>query len=149
MICTSILIIEDNDEIREVLEDALKSEGYRVYSVKNGREGLAALKRIEGPCLILLDMMMPEMNGWEFMEYHQPNTAFPMPVVVISALGATQALSKGALPLNATGYIRKPVDLSTLYEIVRQYCGVPGEAQFDPILRVESGIPGMSNELAG
>jgi CheY-like chemotaxis protein len=129
MHCKSILIVEDNDDIRETLEQVLKMEGYRVYAVSNGRDALAALKRAEGPSLILLDMMMPVMNGWEFLEVQKNDHVLAtLPVVVVSALGAAAALASKKEPVPAVGYIKKPIALNPLMEIVQQYCGKGDEA---------------------
>ncbi|HUP56553.1 MAG TPA: response regulator [Bdellovibrionota bacterium] len=124
MICKSILIAEDNDDIRETLEEVLKMEGYRVHAVKNGREALRALKQIEGPALILLDLMMPVMNGWEVLEAQRENNVIrPLPVVVVSAISAAMALKHKEKLVSAAGYLSKPVSLDSLLEIVRQHCG--------------------------
>jgi CheY-like chemotaxis protein len=126
--CKSILIVEDNDDIRETLEEVLRMEGYRVYAVSNGRDALAALKRVDGPSLILLDMMMPVMNGWEFLEVQKSDHVLAtLPVVVVSALGAAAALACKKDPVPAVGYIKKPIALNPLMEIVQQYCGMGDE----------------------
>ena len=122
--CKSILIVEDNDDIRETLEQVLKTEGYNVCAVTNGRDALVALKKVPAPALVLLDLMMPVMNGWEFMEAQKEDAVFAsLPVVVVSALNAPTALSNNAIPLPAVGYIKKPIALNTLMDIVVQYCG--------------------------
>jgi CheY-like chemotaxis protein len=125
--CRSILIADDHDDIRETLEQVLRMEGYRVHAVRNGQEALHALKEIEGPCLILLDLMMPVMNGWEFLEAQQKNAVVkPLPVVVVSAITAALALKHKDKLVSAAGYLSKPIPLNSLLEIVQQYCG-PGE----------------------
>lgn len=129
MKCTSALIVDDNVDIREAMEEALRTAGYRVYGVKNGKEAIAALKMIPGRPLVLLDMMMPVMDGWEFLSRFSTGEGNganeggkPTPVVVVSALGANAALADktGALP--AVGYIKKPFDLDSLLSLVGQYC---------------------------
>lgn len=126
MTCKSILVVEDNNDIRETVEDVLRTEGYRVHAVGNGREAIQALKRIDGPCLILLDMMMPLFNGWEFLEAQKNNARFAdLPVVVMSALDAQTALVRGSSVVAARGYIRKPIDLDVLMRIVQDYCEPP------------------------
>jgi CheY-like chemotaxis protein len=133
MTCKSILIVEDNQDIRDTLEDVLKTEGYQVYAVKNGSEAVLALKRIPGPALILLDMMMPVMDGWAFLEAQKAdNVLAGLPVVVISALGAAKALTSSPLgmegapgkePVQAVGYLRKPIAYDALLEVAREHCG--------------------------
>ncbi|MEO5970924.1 MAG: response regulator, partial [Bdellovibrionia bacterium] len=63
MLCKCILIIEDEETIRDSLQFFLEFEGYQVYSASNGREGLDILSKLDLPCLILLDLMMPVMDG--------------------------------------------------------------------------------------
>ena len=70
--CESILIVEDNDAIREALETILSIEGYTTHAVRSGREAIAVLKHVQGPCLILLDLIMPIMNGWDFLKAGGP-----------------------------------------------------------------------------
>jgi CheY-like chemotaxis protein len=82
-----ILVIEDDAKIRFVIGERLREEGYTVAQAANGREALAYLQRANPlPCVILLDLMMPILNGWEFLRIRQHNPLFaPIPVVVISA----------------------------------------------------------------
>jgi CheY-like chemotaxis protein len=113
----SVLIIDDEEGIREALQLALEFEGYDVHTAANGEEGLELLDRIRRPCLILLDLMMPVMNGWEFAvaiaksELHKS-----IPVVVVSAFD-TQAQG---LPVRSV--LKKPIDLSTLLDTVHHWC---------------------------
>jgi CheY-like chemotaxis protein len=126
MRCKNILIVEDHADIRDSMEETLKGEGYEVYAVTNGRDAMGVLKRLAGPTLILLDMMMPVMNGWEFLEAHRAPADhfgdYALPVVVISAIEAFSALVSKGRPLPAIGYIRKPVSLNALLEIVQSHC---------------------------
>ncbi|MEO5970088.1 MAG: response regulator [Bdellovibrionia bacterium] len=68
MRCKSILVVEDEESIRENFQLLLELEGYSVFTASNGKESLRILKTIEKPCLILLDLLMPVMNGMEFLE---------------------------------------------------------------------------------
>jgi CheY-like chemotaxis protein len=121
--CQSILIVEDNPEIRETVAEILRLEGYDVYPVPDGKQALRMLRHVPSPTLILLDMMMPVMSGWEFLEAQHADAKFAhLPVVVMSALKAPQALHSESEPLDVRGYLRKPVDLETLLEIVALYC---------------------------
>jgi CheY-like chemotaxis protein len=74
-ISRNILLIEDESDIRTILKDALEWEGYRVYTASNGREGMEILLGMPAPSLILLDLMMPVMNGWEFANALQTDRA--------------------------------------------------------------------------
>jgi len=111
------LIIEDDMAIREALRDVLEMEGYKIYSAANGKEGLAYLPMMTGPCLILLDLMMPVMNGWEVAAALRDDTILAtIPVVVVTAYPAK------AKEVQARSIIRKPIDLEVLLNIVSKYC---------------------------
>jgi DNA-binding response OmpR family regulator len=111
-----ILIIEDDPDIRESLELVLTLEGYRTITASNGREGLAHLDRADPPSLILLDLMMPVMNGWDFLSAQRATRSATIPVVVVSAAG------EAARPVDADAYVAKPVDLDRLLDVVHQFC---------------------------
>ena len=112
-----VLVIEDNKEIQDSLKMALETEDYTVFTADNGKEGLELLTKIPTPCLILLDLLMPVMNGWEFIEAISTDLMFSMiPVVVVSAL----ADKKDAIKID--GYIQKPIELNSLLEILRKHC---------------------------
>src|SRR5215471_13743137 len=82
----SILLIEDEVDIRTILKDALEWEGYCVYTASNGKEGIDLLTKIPPPSLILLDLMMPVMNGWEFADALDVDRACrDIPIVILSA----------------------------------------------------------------
>lgn len=114
----SILVIEDNKEIQDSLKLALEVEGYDVFTADNGKEGMDKLARIPTPCLILLDLMMPVMNGWEFIEAISKDLMLSsIPVVVVSAFGDKKGTPK------TEGYIQKPIDLDALLNTVCKHCG--------------------------
>src|SRR5258706_14472013 len=82
----TILLIEDDPDIREELADVLDARGYHVLVAANGKAGLDLLATMESPCLILLDLMMPVMHGWEFLEAKAKTAALSeIPVVILSA----------------------------------------------------------------
>jgi len=115
--CPSLLIIEDEKDIRESLQQALEFEGYNVSSAENGQEALRLLNAIQGPCLILLDLMMPIMNGWEFLDaLKDDHILATIPVVIVSAY------SDRAKTVKASGFVKKPIDLDILFRIVKKYC---------------------------
>ena len=118
--CLKIFIVEDDDNIREIFSLALKFEGYDVESFANGQEAIDRLRKTIEPCLVLLDMMMPVLNGEGFMEqFHKlPATIIPIPVFLISATSTKQESQK----MGCRGFIKKPVDLDALLSIVRQFC---------------------------
>lgn len=118
--CRSILIIEDDKGIQNSLKLALEIEGYQVFTADNGRQGLDILPKIPPVCLILLDLMMPVMNGIEFLEEIGKDIMLStIPVVFVTAFGET------AKKLNSKQVIEKPVDLNILLDSVREWCGGP------------------------
>lgn len=110
-----VLVIEDDANIRDVLKLALNFEGYEVITAKNGREGLDALQGQTKPGLILLDLMMPVMNGWEFVdELKERKTFNDIPIVVVSAY------SERAKAIDCTDFVVKPLELETLLTSVNK-----------------------------
>lgn len=113
-----ILLVEDDDDYREGLADILRSEGYSVRCAANGLEALEYLKKSESrPSLILLDLMMPVMNGWDFRERMLAEASLvDIPVIILSAApGATDAAA-----LHPAGALQKPVELAALLKLVEQ-----------------------------
>lgn len=120
--CRSILIVEDDADIRETLKYALELEGYEVTTAHNGRDGLEQLPKMAKPCLILLDLMMPVMNGWEFANALQDDMVLAtIPVIVVTAF----ADRAGGIP--AKGVIKKPIDIDLLFSTAHRYCGKNGK----------------------
>src|SRR5215470_6846887 len=106
----NILLIEDEVDIRTILKDALEWEGYCVYTASNGKEGIEILPEIPTPSLILLDLMMPVMNGWEFADALETDRAYAdIPIVTLSAF------SDSGKRIRANGSLKKPVDLGVLF----------------------------------
>jgi CheY-like chemotaxis protein len=115
----SILIVEDESSIRAVLTEILVDEGYRVVSATNGMEALAYLRQHTHPRLILLDLGMPVMTGWEFRaEQQRHSTLREIPVIVMSAL---PDLDRRAAALGVAGCLNKPIDIDVLLDMVAQY----------------------------
>jgi two-component system chemotaxis response regulator CheY len=123
-----ILIVEDDDETRTDLAELLGSEGYEVVTATNGDEALKLLDASEPPKLILLDLLMPVMNGWDFRtrQLAKPSLA-AIPVVILS--GAANVL-RSAVSLSAAGYLTKPLRLTQLLETIQRVRAAPeGELQ--------------------
>ena len=119
--CNGILIVEDDLIIRETIKELLEMEGYPVFTAQHGKEGIELLKTLSPPCMILLDLMMPVMNGQEFLEVlrKEASTALcSIPIIVVSAVidGAK------AKELKVTDYIRKPINLDKLVSVTKLYC---------------------------
>jgi CheY-like chemotaxis protein len=116
-----VLVVEDDVDIRDLIADILRLEGYAVEAVENGQEALDILRKGgPHPRLILLDMMMPVMNGWEFRaaQAEDPQIA-GIPVVILTGGGNASAAAQG---LGVDTFLRKPVDLDELLAIVKKYC---------------------------
>ncbi len=125
-VCKSILIVEDEPGIRENLQALLELEGYRIFTASNGEEGLRLLRRMPRPCLILLDLLMPVLNGMEFLEAKSHEDAIAaIPVCIVSGVAERPDMSK------ASAFIKKPIELDGLLRFVRSYCGVPEDRRSD------------------
>lgn len=115
----NILVIEDDGATRDALALFLRGEGYTVAVVKNGQEGLDHLRHTPPPDLILLDLLMPTMDGYTFREEQQRDPALAcIPVVVLSAAGVVAA--QGDL-LGDVGYLQKPVDADLLLSAIHRF----------------------------
>ena len=114
MTVSSVLVVDDNEDIREVLAMILEEEGYRVSRAANGRAALEVVAR-EMPALILLDMKMPVMDGWEFAAELRRRYAESAPIVVISA---AEDARRRAAEIGAQAWLGKPFDLRQLVAIV-------------------------------
>jgi CheY-like chemotaxis protein len=113
-----IMVVEDEDEAREILVQILEFEGFSVCSFANGADALDYIKSGTEPCLIVLDIMMPVMDGREFRAVLLKNPAWAkIPTVVVTALE-----SSSIRQLDVTKVLRKPVDVNALLSVVRQNC---------------------------
>lgn len=107
---TLVLVVDDDPDILEAVCDILEGEGYRVARARNGREALTRIDE-ERPLLILLDLMMPVMDGHAFAQVlHGRERDRAIPIVVISADGDPQK----AAALGARGFLAKPFDIDAL-----------------------------------
>lgn len=114
-----VLIVEDDSDVLEIMRDLIEALGYKVVTAENGQRALNHLNNMaEMPCLILLDLMMPVMNGWEFVIEARKNAILAeIPVVVVSAFDRDSKET-----LNVAGRLRKPVTYDQLTTVVRQFC---------------------------
>ena len=118
----TILIVDDDLSIRSALAELLEDEGYLVAVVRTGQEAIRYLEQhSQPPCLILLDMMMPEMSGLEFRRYQQEHP--PLANIPVVAMSANLHLAQAAQVLGVTDYLQKPFDLPTLMSAVVRNCG--------------------------
>jgi CheY-like chemotaxis protein len=114
----SVLLVEDDRDIREAVSAVLEAEGYTVLTAENGHEALKVLERGQ-PCVVLLDLMMPVMNGWDFMEAVKKTRRLEdLPVVVVSAYSERKA--EGVRRV-----LKKPLDVNQLLAAVADYCCCP------------------------
>ena len=116
----TILVVDDDDDARAALCELLADAGYRCLEAANGQEAVDRLSTTaEPPAVILLDLMMPRMNGWQFREWQrQSPERSTIPVVVLSAAadGAEEAKK-----LAVADFIAKPIDLARLLGAIERY----------------------------
>src|SRR4051812_42605664 len=111
-----ILIVDDDDDIREVLAVVLQAEGHQVEAAADGLEALDRLRRGSPPSLILLDLMMPKLDGESFMKVMARDSHLAhIPVCILT--GHQDAREK-AVRLGAVGYLVKPIELEQLTAMV-------------------------------
>jgi CheY-like chemotaxis protein len=117
--CCSVLVVDDDPEVRELLRVALGTDGYHVACVGNGREALNHLRSHADTCMILLDLMLPVMNGADFRyaQLHDRALAW-IPVILMSGAGDSD---RRASELGVRALVRKPLDLD---EVKRALCSV-------------------------
>jgi DNA-binding response OmpR family regulator len=115
-----VLIIDDDYAIREMLQEALEDAGYRVMGAENGAQALEVLEEgAELPRIILLDLMMPEMTGWEFRREQQLNDRLAaIPVIVLSA---RSNLHHESSALAVADYLPKPLHIGELLAVVARH----------------------------
>jgi CheY-like chemotaxis protein len=120
-----ILIVEDDLATREALALFLATEGYHVSTAPDGLAALQQLRNGEHPSLIVLDLMMPVMDGWQFRSEQQADPALAdIPVIVCSAGGR---VSQRAASLEALAYFDKPVEPTELLAVIHRCCPPPVE----------------------
>ncbi|HEY8207480.1 MAG TPA: response regulator [Myxococcaceae bacterium] len=112
-----VLVVDDDRDIREGLQDLLESEGHTVFTASDGQDALEVLATIPRPGLVLLDLMMPRMNGQRFLQHVRGDPALAqLSIVVLTAAPAT------VQDVAVAGLLRKPPDLDELLRIVGRFC---------------------------
>ena len=112
----TVLLVEDEEDLRESMRDALELNGYTVVAGRDGQEALVELDRIEHVCLVLLDLIMPRMNGWVVFEKMRARPALAaVPVIVHSS-------APGAAPRGVTRVLQKPLAFERLLSVVHEFC---------------------------
>jgi CheY-like chemotaxis protein len=118
----SVLIVDDDLDILAALAELLESQGYAVTMVTDARAALSHLRDGLRPCVILLDLMMPGMNGWDFRTEQLKDVDLrDIPVVIVTAADVTEAALKAQL--GDISLLRKPAAEDELISIVRRHCG--------------------------
>ena len=118
----TILIVDDDFDIRDSVSDILTDEGFVVATANDGLDALQYLREQPAPCLILLDWMMPRCDGSQFLTQQAADEKIAsIPVVILTADARVQA----KMPkMEARDFLGKPVKLKRLLEVVKRYCGV-------------------------
>ena len=118
-----LLLVEDDDDVAGAAAAILESEGYTVTRATDGEDALRALRAGLGPCAIVLDLMMPGMNGIEFrrVQLGDPNIA-DVPVVVVSGV---ENMIPEIRAMHVARCFRKPVDWDQLLGVVNSICAMP------------------------
>ncbi len=113
-----ILVVEDDQDIRESVVEVLEDEGFSVAAAADGREALQHLRgTAQRPDLIVLDLMMPIMNGFQFLEEQLKDAVLArIPVLVVTADANARAKAEG---LGARGFVQKPVKIQPLLDIIQ------------------------------
>jgi two-component system chemotaxis response regulator CheY len=117
----TVLVVEDDIDIREALAEVIEDRNYHAVRADNGEVALQKL-RASGtvPCVILLDMMMPVMDGREFLTLQQNDEALKaIPVVLLSAHADA---ARAAAQLKTAGFLKKPIDLRELLRTIDRFC---------------------------
>jgi CheY-like chemotaxis protein len=109
-----LLLVDDDDFLREALAEALAYEGHEIASASDGAQALALLERGLAPDAVLLDLMMPVLDGWGFVERQQSEARWAdIPVIVLTAIGTLPR------PIEARTVLHKPFRIETLLEALR------------------------------
>lgn len=112
----TILVIEDDHDTRVAIRLALENTGHRIYSATNGSEGLRLLKKLGNPDLIVVDMIMPIMNGIEFIQAKESDPQYSdIPLLVITSFKEKLQF------IGDNSFLMKPLDLDVLLSKVNSY----------------------------
>jgi len=112
---THVLVVDDDRAIREMLRVALEAEGYTVWTLADGRNVVATLLEASGPCVVLLDLMMPGVSGWDVCLALRADARLARHPVAVMTAGL---LAGDPYPAPARALLRKPFDLEQVYDLV-------------------------------
>jgi CheY-like chemotaxis protein len=117
--CDVLLVVDDDTDLRKTMREILEASGYRVEEAGHGKEALTALRAGLRPCLIILDLMMPEMDGYEFKRRHDADPELAqIPVLVVTAFRVPPQWEADA----TTEVMHKPFDIKRILTVVEKYC---------------------------
>ncbi|HVR61659.1 MAG TPA: response regulator [Polyangia bacterium] len=131
----TVLLVEDDPEVRDVLEDELEENGYNVIPAANGKQALdfLTLNRPEKADVVILDLMMPMVSGWEVLEHMHANPQLAdIPVIVLSAVSLDRSSAAGRTArgaprpvstVNVCRFIAKPFSLGQIFDALSHCCG--------------------------
>ena len=117
-----VLIVDDDDELSEVLRQALRESGYAVATVRHGAAALELIERIQ-PDLILLDLTMPIMDGWSFVSQYRRTAKAGARIVLLTGHPNVREISR---TLGADAYVEKPFELTDLIGTVQEHVAATG-----------------------
>ena len=119
----TVLVVDDDADLLDAVREVIEEERFRVLTARDGEEALGLLEAGETPCLILLDMKMPGMNGQEFRRRQLGNPRLAeIPVVGFTGIADSESEARR---LALSSFLRKPVNLHQLLEAVAHYCSDP------------------------
>jgi CheY-like chemotaxis protein len=121
-----LMIVDDDDDLRDILAEIMTAQGYQVEAFADARKALAALQSGVTPFLILLDLMMPGMSGWEFRAAQLDNPGLAL--IPVALVTAAASLTDGERTLSNVETLRKPFALDTALTLVSRYAGAAGAA---------------------
>jgi CheY-like chemotaxis protein len=112
----TVLVVEDEEDLREMMREALELKGYAVVTAAEGQDALSKLDNIEQLCLVLLDLLMPGMNGWDFFAKLRERPGLAAVPVIVHSSAADRA------PAGVTRVLQKPILFDRLISVVSEYC---------------------------
>jgi CheY-like chemotaxis protein len=114
-----VLIVEDTDDVRDVLEILVRLEGFEVRTARDGQEALVEMRREPAPCVVLLDLHMPVMDGYEFRAQQRLDaTLMQVPVILYSG---DHDVARAAATMGVEGYFQKPFDTAAIVALINRY----------------------------
>ena len=125
----TVLVIEDDRDTRLILSEILGDEGYEPVTVEAGDAAVQYLETHDRPCLVLLDLRLPRMNGVAFLHWLDEHEALrKLPVAVISALNIGEEREQAPFRNHVVAVLRKPFSLENVLDLLGSHCGA-GAAQ--------------------